>query len=331
MSRFDKNTLRPEEQYGGFEADAEQDDTFMLERLPDYPGNLERFVPADMQRVNENAAPIEAESAEISPVTESVAPVSEPLKAESAPAKKAYPYATPSAKPQPAQTEVRREKNTIWPWLAAALVLLALGAGGWWVFKNSLQSKPQLALKKDSLRVTTENGVAPEIVIVDTAGMVAGENDSLKSDSANNISVNVIENVAPNGVLAENRASEKVLKNTNETAAINPDAANERLTVKQNDAAIRNEVQPKVTEPVLKKAENGVYTVQVYSSPSRADAEEMVARLRQKNAGNAVVTSQKIRGQEWYRVRFGNYPTRSDAEDAALKLGFAQSWIVQIR
>ncbi|HYF02730.1 MAG TPA: SPOR domain-containing protein, partial [Patescibacteria group bacterium] len=83
--------------------------------------------------------------------------------------------------------------------------------------------------------------------------------------------------------------------------------------------------------PVLKTRENGLFMVQVYSSPSREDAEDWLGRLRERNAGNAVVTSQMIRGKEWFRVRFGSYPTRAEAENAALKLGFAQSWIVQVR
>ena len=54
-------------------------------------------------------------------------------------------------------------------------------------------------------------------------------------------------------------------------------------------------------------------------------------RLRNKNVKNAFLSTQRIRDKIWYRVRFGPFDTREDAEAEALKLGFAQSWIDRVR
>lgn len=293
MAKFSEK-LRPEEEAGGFEPGADMDETFLLERLPKYPGELDRYVPE------------KREAEPISHAVESDQNISEPKIADAV----IPPVAANEGNAGENIQEKRRKKSPL-RWLAAAILLLALfSAGGWWIFKNS-QTRSGFAVKKDSMYVTTENGVAPEIIL-DTAGNSIAESDPLKPDS---LKSTYSQNIAE-AIPAEKKAPE-VLK---EIPKVNPDTVPHRLT---------QETRPK--DPVLKRSETGLYVVQVYSSPSRDDAEEWLGRLRERNAGNAMVTSQKIRGQEWYRVRFGSYPSRAEAESAALKLGFAQSWVVQIR
>lgn len=75
----------------------------------------------------------------------------------------------------------------------------------------------------------------------------------------------------------------------------------------------------------------GVYTVQVYSTPSKDDAEEWLDKLRTKRVPGGFVSNQTVRGQTWYRVRFGNFGSREEAEAVARNNGFSKSWIDRIK
>ncbi|MBM2813920.1 MAG: hypothetical protein HW421_682 [Ignavibacteria bacterium] len=75
----------------------------------------------------------------------------------------------------------------------------------------------------------------------------------------------------------------------------------------------------------------GVYAVQIYSSPSKKDAEEWLGKLNAKNVASGFITSQTIRDKIWYRVRFGSFKSRDEARLAALKFGFPQSWIDRVK
>lgn len=74
-----------------------------------------------------------------------------------------------------------------------------------------------------------------------------------------------------------------------------------------------------------------VYVVQVFSSPSRQDADEWLKRLESQQVGDAYLTEQELKGQTWYRVRFGRFSSRVEAEAEALRRGFRQPWIARIR
>jgi|GEM_PF-2232281 len=74
-----------------------------------------------------------------------------------------------------------------------------------------------------------------------------------------------------------------------------------------------------------------IYAIEVYSTPSKEDADDWVKRLRNKNLTDIRIKPQKIRDATWYKVRFGNFKTKEQAKDAARKYGFAQSWIDRIQ
>ncbi|MBX3043423.1 MAG: SPOR domain-containing protein [Candidatus Kapabacteria bacterium] len=86
-----------------------------------------------------------------------------------------------------------------------------------------------------------------------------------------------------------------------------------------------------INETFVPKDEPGVYTVQIYSSPSKEDAETWLNKLRSKNVQGAFISEQNVRDKVWYRVRFGNFRTREEARNAALRLGFAQTWIDRVK
>ncbi len=75
----------------------------------------------------------------------------------------------------------------------------------------------------------------------------------------------------------------------------------------------------------------GEYVVQIYSSPSLEDAEEWLHKLQNDNIPSAFITTQYIRDRIWYRVRFGIFETREDAERSARNLGYARAWVVRVR
>jgi septal ring-binding cell division protein DamX len=77
--------------------------------------------------------------------------------------------------------------------------------------------------------------------------------------------------------------------------------------------------------------EKAVYTIQVYSTPSRDDAEIWKKKLESLNIPKAYISEQKIRDIIWYRVRFGEFPTKEAAIQAAKTLGFSQMWIDRIK
>ena len=62
------------------------------------------------------------------------------------------------------------------------------------------------------------------------------------------------------------------------------------------------------TTPAASTA-NAVWVVQVFSSPSRDDADEWLQTLREKRVQDGYIVEQTLRGQPWFRVRFGQFPT----------------------
>lgn len=74
-----------------------------------------------------------------------------------------------------------------------------------------------------------------------------------------------------------------------------------------------------------------LYTVQVYATPSKNEAERWLQKLRTTSVSSAVITTQQIRDKTWYRVRFGNFSSRDEAEKAIRTLGYDQCWIDRVR
>ena len=88
--------------------------------------------------------------------------------------------------------------------------------------------------------------------------------------------------------------------------------------------------QPQRQTQPPKATTTGVYTVQIYSSPSRTDAESRLNMLRQKNIVGEIST-QQIKGTTWHRVRFGSYSSYEEALAAANKYGFNDAWIERVK
>ncbi|MBL7992747.1 MAG: SPOR domain-containing protein [Candidatus Kapabacteria bacterium] len=97
-------------------------------------------------------------------------------------------------------------------------------------------------------------------------------------------------------------------------------------TAKAKQASSASALERKQTQQI-----SGVFAIQVYATPSIADAEDWVERLKRRGMVNAMVTSQVVRGQMMYRVRFGLYNTLHEAERDAERFGYMGSWVVRLR
>lgn len=73
------------------------------------------------------------------------------------------------------------------------------------------------------------------------------------------------------------------------------------------------------------------WVIQVHSSPSVDDADEWLRQLQSRNVGDGRIEPVTQQGKVWYRVRFGRYATREEAELAALQLGYRNAWIDRVR
>lgn len=73
------------------------------------------------------------------------------------------------------------------------------------------------------------------------------------------------------------------------------------------------------------------YSVQVYSTLSKSDADEMVKKIKSMGVSSPYIVKQMIRDEVWYRVRFGNYPSKDEAKIVASKYGFSQVWIDRVK
>lgn len=98
----------------------------------------------------------------------------------------------------------------------------------------------------------------------------------------------------------------------------------------------RAESQPRLptvpeTTPAPTTKAGAMWVVQVFSSPSRDDADEWLQALRERNIRDGYIVEQQLKGQPWYRVRFGQFSTREEAEQAAVQNGFRQPWIARVR
>ncbi len=84
-------------------------------------------------------------------------------------------------------------------------------------------------------------------------------------------------------------------------------------------------------QPPSSSTSSALFVVQVYASTSQADALEIAEQLQRRGLPNVSVSPAYIRGQTWWRVRFGPYTTRLQAEEAALRAGFSHAWVLRLQ
>lgn len=144
-------------------------------------------------------------------------------------------------------------------------------------------------------------------------------------------------NIADNTISEPKKKVEKPKSEKPKSKPKNKDlvSANTKIISQENPNNVTNaNPETSKTDKSLKTLnqleEEGTFVVQIYSTPSKDDAQEWLDKLRSKNL-SGYISEHKVRDIIWYRVRFGEFSSKDEARAAAMRYGFAQSWIDRIR
>jgi septal ring-binding cell division protein DamX len=230
--------------------------------------------------------------------------------------------------PRNAPTPPKRKSTLYWFAVASALVLLIalIGGGIYWLSQPTAEERAFYTTKDNTPSVTVpsthdEDVQAPSQMPVDSADVPSVDEHE---QAASSVAVEKIEKPRPT-VMKKREPDESMPEHSTPTVPPNTEPLPKRTEPAANVAK----------EPAIKTTAstsgNPLYVIQVFSSPSRDDADEWLQSLLEKNVSNGYITEQKIKGQSWYRVRFGQFATRESAESEAIRLGFREPWIARIR
>ncbi|MBI5325492.1 MAG: SPOR domain-containing protein [Ignavibacteriae bacterium] len=286
----------------------------------------------------------------------------EPAISEIEDAKQAEEVIEVAPQPPPAAEEKKEEKEKkkiIIPWkrvgiaAAAVILLAAVGIGGYSLLWDKLfppkEKKTAVAVVKQK---TKEIKKAAEPKVVPKTDTAAAKPEIKESKKEPDVAVTAVD-IAPKEMKKAKPVTEKpkpvivekpkpvIIEKPKPVIAEKPKPI---VTEKQKPVVVEKPKEKPVVATIEKKPEKepvtkplvltpekkNVFTVQVYTSPSKDDAEDWMKILKRKNI-NGFISTQKMRDKVWYRVRFGFYDTREEARAAAEKLGFDQVWIDQIR
>ncbi len=73
------------------------------------------------------------------------------------------------------------------------------------------------------------------------------------------------------------------------------------------------------------------YSVHVYSTAFKSDAERWLDKLQQRRIQEGYITEQQVRGRTVYNIRFGSFRSKEEAEGALAKYGFPTAVICRIQ
>ncbi|MCO5250199.1 MAG: SPOR domain-containing protein [Candidatus Kapabacteria bacterium] len=125
--------------------------------------------------------------------------------------------------------------------------------------------------------------------------------------------------------------TDKVIADKTHAAKTEIPKAKEAPKKHEDLVSIIPERKTETKQPFVRDNVKEEFTVQIYASPSKEDANRWLEKLRAKSVNDAFISEQMIRDVKWYRVRFGTYDTREEARAAALRYGFAQTWIDRVK
>ncbi|TAE31193.1 MAG: hypothetical protein EAZ92_03355 [Candidatus Kapaibacterium sp.] len=194
--------------------------------------------------------------------------------------------------------------------------------------KQSHSSSPQG--KTSSAAIKTTPAALPSEKSSSTKPVVVAKEDAPKTAS---------QSIVPEAKGNPSKASAMKVNNPEASAAKargekpNGEKPNGEKPSGEKSGLAKTSTLPKapLEKPNAPYTSNGVFAIQVYASPSQADAEDWVERLRKRGFVNPSMSSQLIRGQLLYRVRFGLYNNLRQAEQDAERYGFAGAWVVRLR
>ncbi len=257
------------------------------------------------------------------------------------------------------QNEKKKKNKFIWIFIssvAALILLLGIAYLIMYYFIPNYYNHNQITQKDSTTKLeknitkhesTTIDTINKKNNIIDTTNNIDKKAEKItEKEVQRSTNKEVINNIKKelasefNKSKIENHKKETIsIKKEEKVIAKNKIQANtdNMITIK-NKIVKENTKKPEVvtkdiTKPQIIKEEkiiNAIYTIQVYSSPSKEDATDWVNRLKNKNL-NATISEQMIRDVKWYRVRFGTFQTREEAKAVALRYGFSQTWVDRIK
>lgn len=236
--------------------------------------------------------------------------------------------------PEPAQkipTQPKGRSSLFWFTVASTMVLLVALIGGaiYWLS----QPTPE----EQAFYASADN--APDVIVPPSHDSATKAPSHISVDTVPSPSLPYHAEIEPTGSDAPEKMKEKpktTLMRREKAPEIITDQSAPPIPPSRFEAPKQTEMIPSATKkPAMtttpSTSGNPLYVIQVFSSPSRDDADEWLQSLLEKNVSNGYITEQKIKGQPWYRVRFGQFSTRESAESEAIRLGFREPWIARIR
>ncbi len=227
--------------------------------------------------------------------------------------------ALPPIAPPPTPTTPRSGRPLVWVGVLALFVLvLAVVGVSWYLTSRSIEEQAFIA---SDVEVPTQDSDMP-------APSDAEMPEVFPIDSVVNAEPEIAEIKPSSGTAAVTTKPEQQMQpdvtRPSTTPTGSPKTSSQQEPTTHELKQLTTRTSPATT--------NGpAWVVQVFASPSRDDAEEWLQQLREQRIPDGYIVEQKVKGQSWYRVRFGQFATRSEAEQAAGSRGFAQPWIARVR
>lgn len=166
-----------------------------------------------------------------------------------------------------------------------------------------------------------------------TAGAATGHGTTSSDHSAKSNQMASVEPSSDHSAHTENAGKKSPVVSS--PAVVTKEPVGRTNSGATKETPIKTETKPKSRpykpqSPPSASAQ-GEYVIQVYSSPSADDADEWLQQLRKRSINDGFISSQSVRGQTWYRVRFGKFTTRDEADTRASQLGFSNVWVVRVK
>lgn len=301
MNSFEDNILKPEEEFGGFDAD--NDNIFLL-NTDEASSNL----LADNTTVNSMSVDATQQQKEVEkpPKVKSISP---PI------------YI-------PENNEIRKKSSfPAFATVISVILILSLFVFDYYrklnnftILKNSYPPQYIYDNNLQTLTIDDELTIEPK----EESNTTIQQNESFVTK----------ETQRDNPAYTQEKSKIKE-PNKNQSIIYSNDAQNKEQKNTQ-DMAETNRNESKTFNNDIKKSaaqdnnQTGLFTVEVYSSSSYEDAKQWLDKLERRNL-RANIVPLKIRDEIVYKVRFGNFSTFKEASNSAMNLGFTHFYIDKIR